>query len=150
MLSEELPLSRGRGQGHRADPAAHLGCSAAPPCSGQCLPPQSTQSSSSSCPLTEDRYQQELEHPKAMGFANRDANLQALMATGGDIHAAIERLLEYREALGALLMLQCTIPWRGEGKKGKERAGSIILGISPAQITCTVIQPPSPLKPSLH
>ena len=60
--------------------------------------PQSTQSSSSSCPLTEDRCQQELEHLKAMGFANRDANLQALMATGGDIHAAIERLLGIPEA----------------------------------------------------
>lgn len=28
-----------------------------------------------------------------MGFLNHEANLQALMATGGDISAAIERLL---------------------------------------------------------
>ena len=33
-----------------------------------------------------------------MGFANRDANLQALMATGRDIRAVIERLLGKPEA----------------------------------------------------
>ncbi|KAM9767386.1 ubiquilin-1-like [Dama dama] len=90
--------TRGRGQGHRADPGQptlavlqllHVLANACP---------QFTQSSSSSCPLAEDRYPQELEHLKAMGFANRDANLQALMATGGDIRAAIERLLGKPEA----------------------------------------------------
>lgn len=54
---------------------------------------QPTQSSPSSLPLTEGLYQQELEHLKAMGFVNHDANLQALIATSEDIHAAIERLL---------------------------------------------------------
>lgn len=54
---------------------------------------QSTQSSLSSYLLTEGRYHQELEQLKALGFANQDANLQALMATDGDIYAAIERLL---------------------------------------------------------
>ncbi|XP_051843534.1 ubiquilin-1-like [Antechinus flavipes] len=44
-------------------------------------------------PPSEGRFQQELDQLKAMGFSNRDANLQALIATGGDIHAAIERLL---------------------------------------------------------
>ncbi|XP_044522927.1 ubiquilin-1-like [Gracilinanus agilis] len=44
-------------------------------------------------PPAEGRFQQELDQLKAMGFTNRDANLQALIATGGDIHAAIERLL---------------------------------------------------------
>ncbi|XP_036601851.1 ubiquilin-1-like [Trichosurus vulpecula] len=44
-------------------------------------------------PPTEGRFQQELEQLKAMGFSNHDANLQALIATGGDIYAAIERLL---------------------------------------------------------
>ncbi|XP_068965069.1 ubiquilin-1-like [Petaurus breviceps papuanus] len=44
-------------------------------------------------PPAEGRFQQELDQLKAMGFSNRDANLQALIATGGDIHAAIERLL---------------------------------------------------------
>ncbi|XP_043847684.1 ubiquilin-1-like [Dromiciops gliroides] len=44
-------------------------------------------------PPTEGRFQQELDQLKAMGFSNRDANLQALIATDGDIHAAIERLL---------------------------------------------------------
>ncbi|KAM5223369.1 ubiquilin-4-like [Hipposideros larvatus] len=59
---------------------------------------QSSQSSLSSPPLAEGHYQQELEHLKAMGFVNHDANLQALIATGGDIHAATERLLGEPEA----------------------------------------------------
>ncbi|XP_058718254.1 ubiquilin-1-like isoform X8 [Poecile atricapillus] len=41
----------------------------------------------------EVRFQQQLEQLTAMGFLNHEANLQALMATGGDISAAIERLL---------------------------------------------------------
>ncbi|ELK38712.1 PREDICTED: ubiquilin-1-like [Myotis davidii] len=87
------PEMRGAGQGHRTDPVQptmavlQLLHALANACS------QSTQSSQSSTLPTESRYQQELEHLKAMGFANRDANLQALMATDGDIHAAIEKLL---------------------------------------------------------
>jgi ubiquilin len=46
----------------------------------------------------EERYQQQLEQLAAMGFVNREANLQALIATFGDINAAVERLL----ALGQL------------------------------------------------
>ncbi|KAM4754172.1 ubiquilin-1-like isoform 5-T5 [Cyanocitta cristata] len=41
----------------------------------------------------EVRFHQQLEQLSAMGFLNHEANLQALMATGGDISAAIERLL---------------------------------------------------------
>ncbi|KAM6967649.1 ubiquilin-4 [Aplochiton taeniatus] len=41
----------------------------------------------------EVRFQQQLEQLSAMGFINQEANLQALIATGGDINAAIERLL---------------------------------------------------------
>ncbi|XP_006898960.1 PREDICTED: ubiquilin-2-like isoform X2 [Elephantulus edwardii] len=44
-------------------------------------------------PNPEIRFQQQLEQLNAMGFLNREANLQALIATGGDINAAIERLL---------------------------------------------------------
>ncbi|XP_077285757.1 ubiquilin [Arctopsyche grandis] len=46
----------------------------------------------------EQRYSQQLEQLTAMGFLNREANLQALIATFGDINAAVERLL----ALGQL------------------------------------------------
>lgn len=46
----------------------------------------------------EERYSTQLEQLTAMGFVNREANLQALIATFGDINAAIERLL----ALGQL------------------------------------------------
>lgn len=41
----------------------------------------------------EMRYQTQLEQLHAMGFLNREANLQALIATFGDINAAVERLL---------------------------------------------------------
>uniref|UniRef100_A0A8C7PIE6 Ubiquilin-4 n=1 Tax=Oncorhynchus mykiss TaxID=8022 RepID=A0A8C7PIE6_ONCMY len=41
----------------------------------------------------EVQFQQQLEQLGAMGFINREANLQALIATGGDVNAAIERLL---------------------------------------------------------
>uniref|UniRef100_A0A4W3IR57 Ubiquilin 1 n=1 Tax=Callorhinchus milii TaxID=7868 RepID=A0A4W3IR57_CALMI len=44
-------------------------------------------------PNPEVRFQQQLDQLSAMGFLNREANLQALIATGGDINAAIERLL---------------------------------------------------------
>ena len=41
----------------------------------------------------EQQYQAQLEQLMAMGFTNREANLQALVATFGDVSAAIERLL---------------------------------------------------------
>lgn len=46
-----------------------------------------------SVPPPEERYRAQLEQLTAMGFLNRDANLQALIATFGDINAAVERLL---------------------------------------------------------
>nr|CAD7200110.1 unnamed protein product [Timema douglasi] len=45
----------------------------------------------------EERYHMQLEQLTAMGFVNRDANLQALIATFGDINAAVERLLQSRQ-----------------------------------------------------
>ncbi|XP_054848163.1 ubiquilin-4 [Eublepharis macularius] len=50
-------------------------------------------SANSQAQSPEVRFQQQLEQLNAMGFINREANLQALIATGGDINAAIERLL---------------------------------------------------------
>lgn len=50
-------------------------------------------SGNSQVPVPEVRFQQQLEQLNSMGFVNREANLQALIATGGDINAAIERLL---------------------------------------------------------
>ncbi|KAM7329053.1 hypothetical protein ACRRTK_010666 [Alexandromys fortis] len=87
------PETRGRRQAHREDTTQpslaflQLFHSLANACS------QPNHTVLSSALLTEGRYQQELEQLKALGFANRDANLQALIATDGDIHAAIERLL---------------------------------------------------------
>uniref|UniRef100_A0A4W5MJG0 Ubiquilin-4 n=1 Tax=Hucho hucho TaxID=62062 RepID=A0A4W5MJG0_9TELE len=39
-------------------------------------------------------FQQQVEQLTTMGFLNPEANLQALIATGGDINAAVERLLD--------------------------------------------------------
>ncbi|XP_072588616.1 ubiquilin-4 [Vulpes vulpes] len=50
-------------------------------------------SGSSQVQMPEVRFQQQLEQLNSMGFMNREANLQALIATGGDVNAAIERLL---------------------------------------------------------
>ncbi|XP_004618414.2 ubiquilin-3-like [Sorex araneus] len=92
-----VPESRGGGQDHRADPVQptmavlQLLNALANACA------QPTQLSLCSLPLTDGRYQQELEHLRAMGFVNHDANLQALIATNGDIHAAIEKLLGIQE-----------------------------------------------------
>ena len=41
----------------------------------------------------EERYRDQLEQLNSMGFNNRQANIQALTATFGDLNAAIERLL---------------------------------------------------------
>jgi len=41
----------------------------------------------------EERYSAQLEQLNSMGFINREANLQALQATLGDVNAAVERLL---------------------------------------------------------
>lgn len=41
----------------------------------------------------EERFRVQLEQLSAMGFVNREANIQALVATNGNLNAAIERLL---------------------------------------------------------
>lgn len=41
----------------------------------------------------DQRYQAQLEQLAAMGFMNREANLQALVATFGDVNAAVDWLL---------------------------------------------------------
>lgn len=41
----------------------------------------------------EQRFSQQLQQLAAMGFSNRQANIQALLATFGDVNAAVERLL---------------------------------------------------------
>jgi len=42
----------------------------------------------------EERYRGQLEQLANMGFLNREANIQALIATFGDVNAAVERLLQ--------------------------------------------------------
>jgi hypothetical protein len=96
--ARRVPETTGRRQGNREEPVQptlavlHLLHAMANACS------QCTQSSLSSSLFTGNRYQQELEQLKALGFANHDANLQALIATDGDIPAAIERLLGVPQA----------------------------------------------------
>lgn len=45
----------------------------------------------------EDRYRSQMEQLANMGFMNREANLQALIATFGDVNAAVERLLQTQQ-----------------------------------------------------
>lgn len=45
----------------------------------------------------EQVYQTQLEQLANMGFLNREANLQCLIATFGDVNAAIDRLLQQRQ-----------------------------------------------------
>jgi ubiquilin len=44
----------------------------------------------------EERFQSQLEQLASMGFVDRQANIQALIATYGDVNAAIDRLLNSR------------------------------------------------------
>jgi ubiquilin len=44
-------------------------------------------------PPPEERFRSQLEQLAGMGFTDRQANIQALLATFGDVSAAIERLL---------------------------------------------------------
>lgn len=44
-------------------------------------------------PPPEERFRGQLEQLAGMGFVNREANIQALIATFGDVNAAVERLL---------------------------------------------------------
>lgn len=45
----------------------------------------------------EEQFAAQLEQLAAMGFMNREANLQALIATFGDVNAAVERLLQTQQ-----------------------------------------------------
>jgi len=45
----------------------------------------------------EERFQSQLETLASMGFVDRQANIQALIATYGDVNAAIDRLLNSRQ-----------------------------------------------------
>jgi len=45
----------------------------------------------------EERFQAQLETLSSMGFVDRQANIQALIATYGDVNAAIDRLLNGRQ-----------------------------------------------------
>ena len=41
----------------------------------------------------EERFADQLEQLNSMGFYDRDSNLRALVATNGNVNAAVERLL---------------------------------------------------------
>ncbi|XP_029770390.1 ubiquilin-3-like [Suricata suricatta] len=120
--TRQCPKARTGGQGQREDSiqptlaVLQLLHALANACS------QSTQSSLHSSPLTEGLYQQELEHLRDMGFTNHDANLQTLMTTGRDFHAAIEKILGVPEAQVPPADT-LSPPSHGEGGKGRGRGG---------------------------
>ena len=41
----------------------------------------------------EERFKNQLQQLNEMGFTNKEQNIQALLATNGNVQAAIERLL---------------------------------------------------------
>ena len=45
----------------------------------------------------EQRFASQLDQLASMGFVDRQANIQALIATFGDVNAAVERLLQSRQ-----------------------------------------------------
>merc|ERR1719427_697597 len=45
----------------------------------------------------EERFASQLDQLASMGFVDRQANIQALIATFGDVNAAVERLLQSRQ-----------------------------------------------------
>ena len=45
----------------------------------------------------ENHFRVQLEQLRAMGFLNPEANLQALIATGGDVDAAVKKLRQLSE-----------------------------------------------------
>lgn len=45
------------------------------------------------CQVNGEEFQEELEQLSSMGFRDRQANLQALISAGGDLTAAVQRLL---------------------------------------------------------
>ncbi|KAJ8386516.1 hypothetical protein AAFF_G00169860 [Aldrovandia affinis] len=96
-VARPRPQRAPRPQGAALAPPPPLG--RAPPSSSscsrcyRCLLEEEEEEGGASTQTPEVRFQQQLEQLSAMGFINRDANLQALIATGGDINAAIERLL---------------------------------------------------------
>jgi len=45
----------------------------------------------------EERFASQLDQLASMGFVERQANIQALVATFGDVNAAVERLLAARQ-----------------------------------------------------
>lgn len=62
----------------------------------QMLTSQSGGNSAANQQSLEERYRSQSEQLTAMGFTNREVNLQALIATFGDVNAAVERLLQSR------------------------------------------------------
>lgn len=41
----------------------------------------------------EEKYKTQLEQLSELGFTNKSTNLEALIATGGNVEAAVERIL---------------------------------------------------------
>jgi len=61
---------------------------------------QGLNTNNANAPPPEERFRAQLETLASMGFVDRQANIQALIATYGDVNAAIDRLLNSRSAPG--------------------------------------------------
>jgi ubiquilin len=61
------------------------------------FPPSGLPATTAAAPLDppEVRFQVQLAQLSEMGFYDADANIRALLATGGNVQAAIDRLFQY-------------------------------------------------------
>lgn len=83
MLLQQLLSGLGAGTPGGMHPGLGLG--------GFGAPTQPTQPADTRSP--EERYQHQLQQLQEMGFTNASQNVRALLATGGNVHSAIEYIL---------------------------------------------------------
>ena len=66
---------------------------APPPAAGGSVPSATPSTAPAAGQDPKEKYASQLQQMKDMGFINEQANLQALIATNGNVEAAVERLL---------------------------------------------------------
>ena len=71
-------------------------------------------------------YRDQLAQLNAMGFTDAAANIQALIATGGNVNAAVERLLQWN-AHFCFVCLFVGQSWKLNGESWKEILKMIVI-----------------------
>lgn len=96
MMMQMMQQMMGAGGGFpaaMAPPVTSTHC-ARPPAAAAPLPTWTlTHLRPSRCADPQEAFREQLQQLRDMGFINTEANLAALQATGGNVNAAVERLL---------------------------------------------------------